>query len=300
MTFPAIKILNDETGWSFKTPATVFSVGLVSLATSDVNEEDSEDDETVELPNNLSIDASDNNENDDRDASYLVDEEGLKDIKVAFIEGDKPGSNWLVVDDIYICHRYQGSETETFWECSGRRKYNCSFKLGTFLDEDGSIRISYMYKLECHDCEQTKLGPIMQKFRNTLKQRMKENYKAKFHNIFNDEKKQLINRYSDNPGLLERIVYELKDKRSYRVAAQRAKQKCFPKNPQTHADMDLKKIGLDKFELGRTSHFDPNVKDKDIILLGTPLTAEAWAKSEFKSGDGTFKICPKQFYQVLF
>ena len=106
----------------------------------------------------------------------------------------------------------------------------------------------------------------------------------------------MINKYSDNPGLLERIVYELKDKRSYRVSAQRAKQKSFYKIPKSHEEMDLKKIGLDKY--GRSSHFDPKIKNKEIILLGTPLTADAWAKSEFKSGDGTFKICPKMFYQV--
>ena len=52
------------------------------------------------------------------------------------------------------------------------------------------------------------------------------------------------------------------------------------------------------FELGRSSHFDPNVQGKEIILLDTPLTVKAWAQAEFKSGDGTFKICPKQFYQV--
>ena len=62
--------------------------------------------------------------------------------------------------------------------------------------------------------------------------------------------------------------------------------------------MDLDLIGLKRFELGRSSHFDPNVKDKEIILLGTPLSAKAWAQAEFKSGDGTFKICPKPFYQV--
>ena len=32
----------------------------------------------------------------------------------------------------------------------------------------------------------------------------------------------------------------------------------------------------------------PEVKGKEIILLGTPLTVKAWAQSEFKSGDGTF------------
>ena len=77
-----------------------------------------------------------------------------------------------------------------------------------------------------------------------------------------------------------------------------ARDKRFPKNPTCSEEMDLDLIGLKRFELGRSSHFDPNVKDKEIILLGTPLSAKAWAQSEFKSGDGTFKICPKQFYQV--
>ena len=83
------------------------------------------------------------------------------------------------------------------------------------------------------------------------------------------------------------------------MCAQRARAKSFPKNPTKAEEMDLALIGLKRFELGRSSHFDPEVKDKEIILLGTPLTAKAWSQSEFKSGDGTFKICPKQFYQVL-
>ena len=94
-------------------------------------------------------------------------------------------------------------------------------------------------------------------------------------------------------------MYELKDKRSYRVTEKIAKQKCFSKNPVSHADMDLKKTGLEKYEHGRFASFQTGVKDNDIILLGTPLRAETWAKSEFKTGDGTFKICPKQFYQVF-
>ena len=167
-----------KTECSFKTPLTVFSAGVVSFA-SDVEEHEESENDDYELPTNLSIDDDEynkENENDNRDTSYLVDDEGLKEVKVALIEGDKPGSNWLVVDDIYICHRYQGSEAETFWECSGRRKYNCSFKLGTFLDDDGSIRINFMYKLECHDCGQTKFGLIMQKFRSTLKQNNSTSY----------------------------------------------------------------------------------------------------------------------------
>ena len=109
----------------------------------------------------------------------------------------------------------------------------------------------------------------------------------------------MLNEHRESPELLERIIYEIKDKRTYRVCAQRARAKSFPKNPTLAEEMDLSLIGLKRFELGRSSHFDPEVKDKEIILLGTPLTAKAWAQSEFKSGDGTFKICPKQFYQVL-
>ena len=325
LKIPVIKTLEDPKGDWKATPAfTIFSAGLVSLA-SEVDHEHGDDPENesqgdepenesrgddpenesheVEPENDVSSYVSQNDsqydEVDSRDKSYLVGEEELKKVKVEFIEGDKPDSKWLVVDDVYICHRYQGTEIETFWECSGRRKYDCPFKLGTVLDDDGNLEVSFMYKLDCHHCGQTKLGPIMQNFRSKLKNRMKSNFKVKFHKVFNEEKKSVMTKYSDSPGLLERIIYELKDKRSYRVAAQRAKQKCFPKNPICHEDIDLKKIGLEKYELGRCSHFDPEVKNKDVILLGTPLTAEAWAKSEFKSGDGTFKICPKQFYQVI-
>lgn len=98
---------------------------------------------------------------------------------------------------------------------------------------------------------------------------MKADYKTKFQKIFNEEKKLLISKYSDNPGILEQIVDELKDKRSYRVTEKIAKQKCFSKNPVSHADMDLKKIGLEKYELGRCASFQTGVKDNDIILLGT-------------------------------
>ena len=51
---------------------------------------------------------------------------------------------------------------------------------------------------------------------------MGENFKNNFHNVIAEEKKALLNRYKDDPDLLERIIYELKEKRSYRVCAQRA------------------------------------------------------------------------------
>ena len=98
--------------------------------------------------------------------------------------------------------------------------------------------------------------------------------------------------------MLEQILYELKDKRNFRVLVERAKNRCFPKIPNSHDEINLNDINLKHIELARTKHPDPEVKNNDIILLGTPTTAEAWAKAEFMSGDGTFKITPKLFYQV--
>ena len=244
---------------------------------------------------NESVDANDNE-------SFIVGHEELEKHEVEVIAGDKEDSEWLVLDDIYILHKYRTTENEIFWECSGRRTCDCPFKAATTLkdDDDNNHEIVFMYKLDKHDCGQTKIGPIMQKFRNRLKSKVCENFKNKFHNVFAEEKKILLNKYKDSPDLLERIVYELKDKRSYRVCAQSARSKKFPKNPTCAGEMNLELIGLKRFELGMSSHFDPEIKGKEIILLGTPLTAKAWAQAEFKSGDGTFKICPKQFYQVTF
>ena len=194
-----MKYLSRLFSWIFASGLATFeeTEDLSNEASHDDHDSRSEDSGSDDLPNEVSLDDHD----DERDKSYLINEEELEKIQVKIIDGDKEYSKWLVVDDIYICHRYQGSEEETFWECSGRRKYKCPFKLGTFLDADGDIRLSFMYKLECHDCGQNKLGPIMHIFKSTLKHRMKGNYKAKFHKIFNEEKKLLINRYSDNPGL---------------------------------------------------------------------------------------------------
>ena len=148
-----------------------------SVDQEDVEEDDLEEDEV--------------DEREEGNKSYLVKDEDLEGIKVECVEGDKTGSTWLLVADVFFCHRYQSSQLETFWECSRRRKDNCPFKIGTYHDEDGTIKVSYMYKIDCPDCGQTKLWAIMQKFRNNLKQSMKDDYKIKFHNVINEEKKAL-------------------------------------------------------------------------------------------------------------
>ena len=51
--------------------------------------------------------------------NYLMNKEDLESVKVEFIEGDKAGSKWLVMDNIHILHRYgTESKAELFWESS--------------------------------------------------------------------------------------------------------------------------------------------------------------------------------------
>ena len=253
----------------------------------------------------LSSDHSDN-EADDLDMlneeeadtfEHLLDDAHLKDVKIEVVPGEKSGSEWLVVNDTFILHKKDKSANEVFWECSGRRRFNCPFKCATSSTEDG-LELSFMYKLETHDCGQSKIAVIMHKFKNNLKQTMQANYKAKFAKVFDEQKLKLIKSYTDKPDMLEQIMYELKDKRNFCVLAERAKNRCFPKIPNCHDDIDLDDMNLKGIELARSKHPDPEVKNKDILLLGTHTTAKAWAMSEFKSADGTFKITPKLFFQV--
>ena len=80
---------------------------------------------------------------EDIDNSFLEVEDEMKCLDLKIIEGDKDGSKWLLVDDIFICHQYQRSEKQIFWECSGRRKLNCPFKIGTYEYESGQMKASY-------------------------------------------------------------------------------------------------------------------------------------------------------------
>ena len=58
----------------------------------------------------------------------------------------------------------------------------------------------------------------------------------------------------------------------------------------------ISKVGLEGLVLGRRS--SPDSKNKDVIVFGTYTTVSAWSRAQFKSGDGTFKITVKSFYQV--
>ena len=257
------------------------AVGLVAVSEEGLLEE-SDEDEAAELS---SEEEHVENEDEMEAADYLEDQVHLKDVKLDIVEGDKAGSMWLVLDDVFIMHKKQSSANESFWDCSGRRHFNCPAKCSTYEDEEGKVQLGFMYKLNLHECGQTKLAPIMHKFRANLKHEMSTNYKAKFSNVYQQERLKLLKEHQNNPELLERIIAEcLRDKKNFRNVAERARNRCFPKLPKTHSEIDLAKLNLKHIELGRSSHPDPEILNKDIILLGTPITAEAWARSEYKSG----------------
>ena len=125
-------------------------------------------------------------------------------------------------------------------------------------DEDEEVPVlSFSYKLNTHACGQSKVGPIMQKFRNRIKKRMGNEYKTKFRVIFDSEKKSLLRDYKDNPDLLENIIYQLKARKSFRVMANRARARVIPANPKSHEDINLSLVNLGHLLLGHCAHPDP-------------------------------------------
>ena len=90
---------------------------------------DEEDDTSDVDANDNSFEQPDDDEtlghdshDEDVAQEYLAGIDELDSIKAAFIDGDKEGSKWLVLDDIFILHKYgYKGENEVFWECQDRR-----------------------------------------------------------------------------------------------------------------------------------------------------------------------------------
>ena len=61
-------------------------------------------------------------EENENNCSYLVPEGDLKTHKIRIIPGDKVGSQWMVVDDIYVYHKNDTSSDQVYWECSKRKQ----------------------------------------------------------------------------------------------------------------------------------------------------------------------------------
>ena len=59
--------------------------------------------------------------------SHLAPEEKLMDLSIQIIAGNKLGSEWLVVNNVFICHKNDSSldGSTVYWECCKRKTDGC-------------------------------------------------------------------------------------------------------------------------------------------------------------------------------
>ena len=55
----------------------------------------------------------------------------------------------------------------------------------------------------------------------------------------------LLKEFKDKPDMLETILYKLKDRRSYRNMANRARKRNYPNNPRDHHEIDFSLIDME-------------------------------------------------------
>ena len=76
---------------------------------------------------------------------------------------------------------------------------------------------------EGHRCSKDKAGVILHKFKLKLKERMQANLDENWSKIWSSERTRLLDSVKDQPELTTQLLLEMKDSRSFRVNAQRAK-----------------------------------------------------------------------------
>ena len=68
--------------------------------------------------------------------------------------------------------------------------------------------------------------------------------------IWDDERKKLIDGLKkESPLLLNQVLLELKDAKSFRVSAQKARAKEMPKIPKDHDEMDPMTVTLSVYQV---------------------------------------------------
>ena len=177
----------------------------------------------------------------------LGNEELFKDTKLEIIEGERDGCNWLVIDDVHICflRKDKGTKETTLWECSGRRRLGCEFRIRTTNpDGAGALEVVKMSDPEIHTCSADKVAPLMQKFRLQLAKRMTEDLDVGWSKIWNEERGKFLQSLSGNPELSQQVVLEMADVEAFRSYATRRRAKMVPKIPKDHKDMDPEKVKL--------------------------------------------------------
>ena len=140
---PNIKVFNSVIKDSFSggnnqdihLPEIALGVACIANLVGDQDDtsENDEDIEGIDKDPGVVVESPEGDESDvnENNLSFLEDKEDLSNHKLEIIGGDKEGSEWLVLDDVYILHKYRTTREEIFWECSGRRAFDCPFKAAT-------------------------------------------------------------------------------------------------------------------------------------------------------------------------
>ena len=184
---------------------------------------------------------------DEVDVNMEVDdnmENELDGIILEVVYGIKEGSRWLIVDDVHICHKQQVFKRHDVWRCKDFRSYRCPFKNVTTKEEgENELRILSVTEAIVHNCSKDKVKPILHKFKLKLNKRMREEVDLTWRKIWDEERKKLIDGLkNESPLLLNQVLLEMKDAKSFRVSAQKARAKEMPKIPKDHEEMDPEKV----------------------------------------------------------
>ena len=150
-------------------------------------------------------------------------------------------SGWSSMGSTYA--KDKGTKKTTAWECSGRRRLGCEFKIRTTNSEGpGALSIITMSDPESHTCSADKVAPLMQKFRLKLATRMTEDLDVGWSKIWTEERSSLLGSLKNQPELHQQVILEMGDAESFRSSAQRARAKRSPKIPTEHKEMDPEKV----------------------------------------------------------
>ena len=85
----------------------------------------------------------------------------------------------------------QKANGKTVWESRGRRHYGCPFRIET-MTENSVLSIMWMYKKETHLWLQQEVDVWVRRFKVSVKKEMKKDFRNKYSNVYNSEKKKLL------------------------------------------------------------------------------------------------------------